>query len=89
MPKEQPRSVAAAAAVPREANTEARNRMDVDGAGPSALEGVQPMPLFPPVSAADLLGGKVEWRKVCATACSQALEHVFGAQALTACALSL
>ena len=42
-------------------------RMDVDeqgGAAGADLQGVEPMPLFPPVSAADLLGGKVEWRKV-------------------------
>lgn len=43
--------------------------MDVDaqggaGAAGADLQGVEPMPLFPPVSAADLLGGKVDWRKV-------------------------
>lgn len=70
MPKEPPsRNFAAGAAAPREVQKEARFRMDVDdqgGAGPSAPEaqGAEPAPLFPPVSAADLLGGKVDWRKV-------------------------
>jgi hypothetical protein len=36
--------------------------VDAD-APPPPLADVAPMPLFPPLSAADLAGGKVEWRK--------------------------
>lgn len=30
---------------------------------PPPLADVAPMPLFPPLNAADLAGGKIEWRK--------------------------
>lgn len=30
---------------------------------PAPPEAVVPMPLFPPITAADVAGGKVEWRK--------------------------
>ena len=62
MPKERARRGAAAA-----------QDGDVDmgaaaGAGDAPaqppLGDVAPMPLFPPLSAADALGGKIEWRKV-------------------------
>ncbi len=51
----------------------AAERMDVEDAGAAGasapseepMQDVAPMPLFPPITAADLLGGKIEWRKVC------------------------
>ena len=30
---------------------------------PQALQDVAPMALFPPITASELLGGKIEWRK--------------------------
>jgi hypothetical protein len=62
MPKERARRGAAADAAPEADMEDAGAAGDAPAAAP--LGDVAPMALFPPISAAEALGGKLEWRKV-------------------------
>ena len=62
MPKERARRGAAADAAPEAEMEDAGAAGDAPAAAP--LGDVAPMALFPPISAAEALGGKLEWRKV-------------------------
>ena len=60
MPKERSRGAPAAAS---QMDTEEPGAASVAAPG-LAIQDVTPMALFPPITAAELLGGKLEWRKV-------------------------